>query len=208
MNEHIPAPSLKRLPIYYRRLKDAVKEKITYVSSDELGQSAGVPAAQVRKDLSYLEEKGRPGVGYNAESLAKHLEGFLGLTEDKKAALIGVGNLGKALVLYPGFARYGLSIVALFDNDPAKTGHTVAGLEILPVKALMNAVPQMDINIGLITAPAQAAQEIANAMVESGIKAIWNFAPTRLEVPDDVFVKNEDLASELAVLSHYVKRDR
>ena len=118
----IPGPSLRRLPIYYRRLCQAVDAGERIVSSKALGDAAGVPDAQVRKDLSYLALDGRPGIGYDARSLAALLEEFLGLVNDKEAVLVGAGNLGMALAMYPGFVRYGLQIVALFDNDPAKLG--------------------------------------------------------------------------------------
>jgi redox-sensing transcriptional repressor len=206
MTHTIPAPTLNRLPVYYRRLRDAIQEGTAYVSSSELGRSAGVPSTQVRKDLSYLSQRGRPGVGYEARALASHLEEFLGLVNAKEAALVGVGNLGRALSLYPGFNAYGLQIILLFDNDPQKIGEQVAGQEIITVERLGNLVRRMKIRIGVITTPAEVAQEVADVMVEAGIKAIWNFAPQSLEVPEGVFVKNEDLAAELAVLSHHVNR--
>lgn len=204
----IPQPSLQRLPIYYRRLRYAIKEGIHFVSSNDLGRSAGVPGAQVRRDMSYLEEVGRPGVGYDARSLAAHLEEFLGLINDKEAVLVGLGNLGRALVLHPGFKRYGLQMIALFDNDAAKVGQFVGDSEILPVEKLSNLSQRLNIQIGIITVPAESAQEVADAMVAGGIKVIWNFAPCRLTVPESVLVKNEDLAAELALLSHHIAQRR
>lgn len=202
--EGIPLPSLRRLPIYYRHLLQAIQEGQTFVSSEELGQHAGVPGAQVRKDLNYLEEAGRPGVGYETKALAALLEEFLGLINDKEAVLVGAGNLGRALASYPGFARYGLQIVALFDNDPLKIGQSVAGREVLPIEKLTDLAQRLHIQMGIITVPERAAQSVAEAMVAGGIKVIWNFAPCRLDVPADVLVKNEDLAAELATLSHHI----
>jgi len=202
----IPAPTLNRLPIYYRRLLDAIREGVGYISSAELGRSAGVPPAQVRKDFSYLSQKGRPGVGYEVEALASYLEAFLGLVDTKEAVLAGAGNLGRALALYPGFPAYGLQIVALFDDDAGKVGQEVGGRTILPVEEMGDLVRRRGIRIGVITTPAGAAQQVAEDMVEAGVRAIWNFAPESLEVPEEVFVKNEDLAAELAVLSHHVNR--
>ena len=202
----IPAPTLNRLPVYYRRLRDAIGEGGAYVSSAELGRSAGVPPAQVRKDFSYLSQKGRPGVGYEAESLASHLEAFLGLVDAKDAVLAGAGNLGRALALYPGFPAYGLNIAVLFDNDPDKVGRKVGGRSVLPVEEMGDLVRRREIRVGIITTPAAVAQQVADDMVEAGIRAIWNFAPQSLDVPAEVFVKNEDLAAELAVLSHHVRR--
>jgi len=202
----IARPSLHRLPIYYRRLRQAIEEGVEYISSEELGQSADVPGSQVRKDLSYLAEYGRPGVGYEARSLAALLEEFLGLVNDKEAVLVGIGNLGRALALYPGFRRYGLQIVALFDSEPSKFGQLVGEREILPVSKLTDVVRRLNILMGIITVPAEAAQEVANMMVAGGIQVIWNFAPCKLEVPESVLVKNEDLAVELATLSHHITR--
>ncbi|MHB1357713.1 MAG: winged-helix domain-containing protein, partial [Anaerolineae bacterium] len=121
----IPLPSLKRLPIYYRLLSDALMAGCSNISSEELGVGAGVPGAQVRKDLSYLPECGRPGVGYSTRALATYLEEYLGLVNDKEAILVGAGNLGRALIFYPGFESYGLHISAVFDNDPGKLGQLI-----------------------------------------------------------------------------------
>ena len=167
-----------------------------------------MPGAQVRRDMSYLEEVGIPGVGYDARSLAAHLEKFLGLVNDKEAVLVGMGNLGRALALHPGFKRYGLQIIALFDNDAAKVGQIVGGREILPVEKLSNLSQRLNIQIGIITVPAESAQEVADAMVAGGISVIWNYAPSRLTVPENVLVKNEDLAAELALLSHHIAQRR
>ncbi len=204
----IPRPSLRRLPIYYRRLRQALAEGVEYLSSDDLGQSAGVPGAQVRKDLSYLAEFGRAGVGYPVAALAAHLEDYLGLLNDKEAVLVGVGNLGRALALYPGFRSYGLQIIALFDSDPAKWGELEDGRQVFPVDKLTDLARRLQVQIGIITVPDCAAQAIADAMIEGGIRVIWNFAPCRLRVPEHVFVKNEDLAAELATLSHHITQEK
>jgi redox-sensing transcriptional repressor len=206
MTISIPGPTLRRLPKYYRRLKRAIAENTTFLSSADLGASADVPPEQVRKDLSYLSEKGRSGVGYDVKALAGHLEEFLGLVNHKDAILVGAGNLGRALALFPGFQAYGLQIVVLFDNDPAKIGKKVGPLEVLPIGKMVSLVQRMNISLGIITTPPESAQEIAEKMIEAGIHAIWNFSPRRLNLPEDVAVKNEDLASELAVLSHKIER--
>ena len=204
----IPRPALRRLPLYYRRLVRAAEEGVAFLSSADLGQSAGVSEAQVRKDLSYLSLDGRSGVGYDVKSLATCLEEFLGLVNDKEAVLVGVGNLGRALALYPGFGRYGLRIVALFDSNPAKLGQMVGESEVLAVEKLPDLARRLHIQMGIITVPVDAAQEVADAMVAGGIKVIWNFAPCGLDVPDDVMVRHQDLAAELATLSHYIARNR
>jgi redox-sensing transcriptional repressor len=202
----IRRPSLQRLPTYYRRLLEAIEEGNLIVSSAELGSTTGVPAAQVRKDLSFLSETGTPGVGYDVRSLATRLEEYLGLTTDKEAALVGVGNLGRALISYPGFARYGLHILALFDRDPATIGQIINGCPVLPVDQLSTVARHLGVRLGIITVPAGAAQDVAALMVQGGIRAIWNFAPVRLVVPDSVWVQYEDIAARLALLSHHMRR--
>ncbi|NLV73761.1 MAG: redox-sensing transcriptional repressor Rex [Chloroflexi bacterium] len=205
----IPQPSLRRLPLYYRLVSLNHDKKLAYTSSRDLGLTANVPAARVRKDLSYLGERGRPGVGYDTELLMQRLETFLGLINDKEAVLVGVGNLGRALALYPGFARYGLKIAGLFDIDPAKIGQMVGTLKIMDQSRLPDLVRRWRIQMGIIAVPAQAAQGVAEKLIRSGISVIWNFAPVTLVVPPYVLVKDEDLAVDLATLSHQiVERDQ
>ncbi len=194
-----------RLPLYYRSLKVAIENNIEYISSEELGKSASVPGAQVRKDLSYLSEKGRPSIGYDTKKLALYLENYLGLVNDKEAVLVGVGNLGHALVHFPGFKTYGLKIALLFDNDPKKIGTVIDGLVINPIERLAEMALQMNLKMGIIAVPAGAAQGIADEMVKGGIIAIWNFAPYTIQVPEDVYVKSEDLAAGLAIVSHHIR---
>lgn len=202
----IPAPSLRRLPLYYRKLMQAIEAGQTVISSRMLGEAAGVPDAQVRKDLGYLSYEGRPGVGYDARLLAACLEEFLGLLNDKEAALVGLGNLGRALAFYPGFERYGLHIIAIFDSDPARQGRLPDGRQVFPVEKLTDLVSRLQLRIGIIAVPETAAQSVAEALVAGGVQVIWNFASCQLAVPPEVFVKNEDLAAELAALSHHITR--
>ena len=200
----LPMPTLRRLPIYYRRLCQAIDAGVPFLSSADLAQSAGVSEAQVRKDLSHLDLYGRSGVGYDVAAMVAFLGEFLGLVNDKEAVLVGMGNLGRALAQYPGFARYGLHIVSVFDNDPAKVGQKVGDHEILPVHKLPDLTQRLHIQMGIITVPAEAAQAVADLMVRSGIQIIWNFAPRHLHVPEGVFVRDQDLAAELVVLSHRI----
>jgi redox-sensing transcriptional repressor len=203
--EGIPSPTLYRLPVYYQCLLSAVQRGREYVSSQELGDVSGGNPEQVRKDLSYLESQGRSRVGYHARRLATVIEDYLGLMADKEAVLVGAGNLGRALSLYPDFSRYGLKIVVLFDKDPEKVGKKVGDLYVLPVEKLGNLVSRMGIRIGIITTPPASAQEVADAMVAGGIKAIWNFSTLRVKVPEDVMVRNVDLSLELVMISQYIK---
>ncbi|KPL72007.1 hypothetical protein ADN00_16060 [Ornatilinea apprima] len=204
-NMGIPIPSLRRLLAYYRHLKSASQKGLEFLSSGDLALAAGTTPEQVRKDFSFLPSQGRSRVGYPTQKFAEIIEDYLGLMNDKEAVLVGAGNLGRALALYPGFEQVGLRIVVLFDNDPEKIGNKVGDLQVLPVDALPSLVERMLIRIGIITTTADAAQAVADAMVAGGIKAIWNFSTLRPKVPDDVMVRNMDLSSELIVLSHYIR---
>ncbi len=197
----VPTPSLNRLPLYYRYLLEAKEQRLTVVSSEMLGDAAGVPAAQVRKDLGYLGEFGRPGIGYDVEEMKRRLSEELGLVVQRDVIVVGAGRLGSAISAYPGFAAYSLRIVALFDNAPGKIGTRVGSLEVLDTADLPSFISKHSIQIAIITVPAVAAQRVAEELVAAGIIAIWNFAPVKLELPSHIVVSNEDLAARLATLS-------
>ena len=201
----ISIPTLRRLPLYYQRLLDAVKNGEEFTSSSSLGRAAGATAEQVRKDLSYLAGQGRSRVGYESRKLAEIIADHLGLMNEKEAVLVGAGNLGRALALYPGFARYGLKIIALFDSDPKKVGDQIGNLQVQPATKMGDYIRLNKIRVGILTTPAEAANEVAQILVSSGIKAIWNFTVTRLLVPKEVMVRNVDLSPELAVISYFIK---
>ena len=201
----IPEASLVRLHTYYRVTRQALDEGQTTISSEEIAAASGNTAAQVRKDLSYVGQLGRPGIGYEVLPLAATLEEFLGLANDKEAVLVGAGRLGMALAAFSGFARYGLRIIALFDTDPAKAGWLVDDKPVFPLEKMADLVRRLHVQIGIITVPAEAAQQVANEMVAAGIIAIWNFAPCKLSLPDNILVYNEDLASRLATLAYYIR---
>lgn len=200
----IPKPTLGRLPLYYRVLVAAEETGVEILSSAELGESAGVDSAQVRKDLTYFGQFGRPGVGYNVANLLMELERILGLKNPNEAVLVGAGRLGMAICNYPGFSRYGLKIVAMFDVDPEKIGQQLDGLEVFSLEKLERIVGKLGIQIGIITTPAPSAQQVAQKLVAAGVRAIWNFAPVNLKVPPGIILHNEDLAVGLATLSHYL----
>ena len=204
----VPLPSQTRLPLYHRYLREAREQRQAVVSSERPGDAVGVPAAQVRKDLGYLGEFGRPGIGYDVVEMQRKLGEQLGLTDVKDAVVVGAGRLGSAISAYPGFATYGLQIAGLFDNDPARVGARVGAMEVMHVSELPRFVAQRSIRIAILTVPAQAAQKVAQQLVEAGITAIWNFAPVKLEVPSRVVVSNEDLAARLATLSFRMTHDR
>jgi redox-sensing transcriptional repressor len=201
----IPKATLERLPSYLRYLIRHLSHQEVLVSSEALADVAGVNPAQVRKDLRYLVESGgTPGVGYEVRKLIYEIEDVLGITKPKEAVLVGAGRLGSALVQYPGFERYGLDIVALFDVDERKIGGKIGEKPILSLDKLADLPLSLGIRLGIICVPADSAQGVAELMVRAGIKVIWNFAPAQLQVPPDVFVRNEDLAAQLAKLSYYL----
>jgi redox-sensing transcriptional repressor len=179
---------------------------VAYVSSRHLAQFFRIDDTQVRKDVSLIGYKGKPKAGYSILGLKKAIEEFLGINYENTAILIGAGRLGSALSQYPGLAEYGLRLVAIFDNDPARTGTVLGSFTILPMESLQRVVRSFDVGIAIICVPKDAAQSVAGRVVSLGIKAIWNFSPTQLTVPSDVIVRHENIALGLAILSHYLKR--
>ncbi|HEX2922439.1 MAG TPA: redox-sensing transcriptional repressor Rex [Chloroflexota bacterium] len=204
----VPTPSLNRLPLYYRYLLEAREQRLTVVSSEMLGDAAGVPAAQVRKDLGYLGEFGRPGIGYDVIEMQRRLGELLGLVKEKEVIVVGAGRLGSAISSYQGFATYGLRIAALFDSSPARIGSKVGGLSVVSMDDLNEYVSEHGIQMAILAVPASAAPKVAEQLVAAGIKAILNFAPVKLEVPAGVMVSNEDLAARLATLSFRMTHGR
>ncbi|MDI3547252.1 MAG: redox-sensing transcriptional repressor [Halanaerobiales bacterium] len=201
----IPRATVERLPLYYRCLdKLETFEDVEVVSSKELGGKLGIPSTQVRKDLSYYGEFGRRGVGYDVASLKKSIGKILGVNRLWPAVLIGAGNLGRALVNYQGFAKMGLKIAEVLDADLGKIGNKIGEITVRSMKELKEVVKEKDIKIGIITVPASAAQEVAQQLVDVGIKSIWNFAPTRLILPEDIVVRNEDLAVGIVSLIYHL----
>ncbi|RAK04985.1 redox-sensing transcriptional repressor [Halanaerobium saccharolyticum] len=203
--ENIPKATIERLPLYYRCLdKMDTFEDVEVVSSKDLGGRLDIPSTQVRKDLSYYGEFGRRGVGYNVNELKKSVGKILGVDRIWPAVLVGAGNLGRALVNYGSFAMMGFEISHVLDNDLDKIGNVINERQVQSVQEIEKIVKENDIKLGVISVPTEAAQEVAEQMVEAGIKAIWNFAPTRLYVPDEIEVKNEDLAVGIVSLIYHL----
>lgn len=196
----VPEPTLRRLPVYHHLLRQCLDGGMETVSCSQIADELHYDPTQIRKDLAVTGIKGRPKVGYDLAELVDAVETFLGWNSTRKAFLAGAGHLGSALVGYGRFNRYGLEIVAAFDRDPARIGRKVHDREVLPIAKLPNLARRMHVLIGIITVPAPAAQEVADLMVQGGIRAIWNFAPMRIEAPDNVIVQNEDLYATLGVL--------
>jgi redox-sensing transcriptional repressor len=203
----IPEATVARLPIYLRALLDlAENQRALTVSSEELARLAGVNAAKVRKDLSYLGSYGTRGVGYDIEYLLYQITRELGLTQDWPTAIVGIGNLGRALASYKGFSERGFRIDALFDNSSVAVGEEVGGLIVRHLDELKECVAETGLCIGIIATPPASAQEVAERFVDAGIKSILNFAPAMVNVPPDVNVRKVDLSIELQILSFYQQR--
>ncbi|MEO7427878.1 MAG: redox-sensing transcriptional repressor Rex [Acidimicrobiales bacterium] len=202
----IPEATVARLPLYLRSLLEGQHAGLTTISSERLAELAGVNAAKVRKDLSYLGSYGTRGVGYDVDYLLFQMSRELGLTQDWPVCIVGLGNLGQALANYVGFGDRGFPIVALFDADQRVVGTTITGIVVSHIDELPRLARQHGIAIGIIATPAAAAQEVADGLVAAGVSSILNFAPTVIAVPDDVSLRKVDLAVELQILSFYQQR--
>jgi len=202
----IPQASLKRLPQYHHYLMDLEAKGIRQVSCTMIGADLNCVPVQVRKDLQYTGIIGKPKTGYSVPELIQAIETFLGWNNVTEAFLVGAGNLGTALLGHERFSKFGMRIVAAFDTDPNKIGKWIHERAILPLEELDDLAKRMSIHLGIITTPAETAQAVADEMVRAGILAIWNFAPVRLKVPENIFVHNEDLYSSLASLSWKLSR--
>ena len=202
----IPEPTLRRLPVYYRFLKQLRETGKVGVSCTTIGAELRLDSTQVRKDIEMTGTAGRPKIGYEINELINSIERFLGWDNLTEAFLVGAGHLGEALLGYQGFADSGLNIVAAFDIDPNKCHRVIHGKHIRHIDKLTSLMRRMRVRFGIITVPASEAQQTANLLVEGGAQAIWNFAPIRIKVPDRVFVANEDLYCSLAVLSQKMTR--
>lgn len=203
MTTAISKATLQRLPIYLNFLK-SMPEAPEYISATTLANALRLGEVQVRKDLACISDAGKPKVGYMTKDLVAALENYLG-NDVNDAVLVGVGHLGKALMAYKGFEEYGFKIVAGFDLDPALIGREVAGKKVFGVDKMENLIRRLGIKIGIITLPKECAQETADKLIAAGIRAIWNFSPAYIIVPENVAVKNENMASSLAVLSKQLK---
>ena len=179
-----------------------------YVSGTLLAETHSLEPVIVRKDLAVTGVQGSPRRGFPVRELIAAIERFLGWDNQTKAVLVGVGNLGAALLGYGGFERLGLRIAGAFDNDPAKVGHWVSGRRVQPLDRIAPFVRRSEIVLGVLTVPAAVAQETADIMVRAGLRGLWNFTPVKLVLPDSVVTQKEDLAEGLAVLSHKLRHQR
>ena len=201
----IPDEAVRRLPLYLRGLLLLSEQGQESISSRKLAGLLNVNSSQIRKDFSYFGGFGTPGVGYNIGKLIKQIKKILRIDVVQKAALVGVGNLGSALLAYPGFRRYGFEIAAAFERDQKKVGKKVKGITVEDVSKLRT-LKGRKVNLGIIAVPQEAAQRVADALVKVGIKGILNFSPSYITVPKRIKVISIDIAMDLSRLPYYMPR--
>ena len=202
MKEKISKATISRMPLYLHFLQEENSKGAKYISSTVIAQNISVSSVLVRKDLALVSsEEGRPRLGFAVSRLIVDIEKFLGYDNLSDVVVVGAGGLGKAFLGYEGFKSNGLNVVAAFDVDKKLIGKSVAGKPILSMDALSSFVKENRIPIGIVTVPKQVAQDVVNALVDAGVKAILNFAPTPIRAPKDIVVKTEDLAASLAMLA-------
>ena len=202
----ISKQAMMRMPYYLRYLRDVKASGAESVSSTAIGEALRLNSVQVRKDLAAVcSSKGKPGSGFNVLELISNIEDLLGYNSRVDAVLVGAGCLGTALLSYKGFSEYGMNIVAAFDNSPLVYGRVIGGREVFDSSGLEEFCRNNNVHIGILTVPADVAQDVCNELIEGGVRAIWNFAPVKLKVPDGILIQNENLAASLAVLSRHLK---
>jgi len=202
----IPPASVARLTIYLRALNSLLAEGVERVSSEELAEVAGVKSAMLRKDLSYLGSYGTRGVGYEVQLLTRTIAARLGLTQEWRVAIVGAGNLGRALAGYSGFTTRGFEVAAIFDADPAIIGSEVGGLKVSAITDLEKVLARTGVNMVVLAVPARSAQELCDELVAAGVRSILSFAPVVLQVPPGVEVRKVDMATELQILAYHAQR--
>ena len=200
---------LMRMPIYRNYLQDKLRKGVAEISAPVMARELKLNEEKVRKDISLVSsQEGKPRQGRDVELLIKDIEEFIGYNTRTNAVLVGVGHLGSALLAYQGFSEYGIDICMAFDANPERDGEVIAGKRVYYTKNMSMLCRIMDIKIAIITVPAQYAQNVCDILIDAGVKAIWNFAPTHLIVPSDVVVYNENMAASLAVLSRSIIEEK
>ncbi len=197
---------IRRLPGYYRHLRELEAAGVHQISSQELGRRMQLTASQIRQDINCFGGFGRQGFGYEVTSLKGHIGEILGLDKKHRMVIVGAGNIGRAVAHYPSFGREGFVTVGIFDADPGKIGTEVAGMPVRSIDALEAFLDENPVDIGVLALPVKSAQQVLNRMVEKGIKGIWNFAPTDLHHPDSITVVNVHLSDSLQILSFRMLR--
>jgi len=199
----VPKFTIRRLSLYLRELENLERRDLTTTKSQDLAASLGLTDAQVRRDFAYFGQFGRPGVGYHVRSLIDHIKTILGIQRPQQVALVGVGNLGRALLLFKGFETRGFLISAAFDSDPAKVGDPVGQVNIQPLAEMQETVSAKDIKLGILATPETGAKRACELLVQAGVTGILNFTPIRLSTPEQVAVTNVDLAVMLEGLAYH-----
>ncbi len=200
-SEHIPRATIQRLSVYLQVLENLQRDGTEVISSEPLARACSVNASQIRKDLTYFGEFGVRGVGYNVADLIASIRASLGIDRTWNCVLVGVGNMGRALLSHREFAERRFNIVGAFDCDPFKIGEEISGIEVVCTRRLKERVADLDVQIGVITTPPERAQRAANYLVEAGIKGILNYAPARIFVPEGVYVEYVDFFHHLYSLA-------
>jgi redox-sensing transcriptional repressor len=200
MNNQVPEPTLKRLPGYLYYLEKVKEQGVINISAPVIGKDLKCDPTQVVKDIAVTGIKGKPRVGYNTYELIQALENFLGFNRTNEAFLVGAGNLGTALMAYQEHQSLGLKIIAAYDIDAGKIGKTVGGVHVLEYNKLFTLSTRLQVKIGILTTPNQAAQDVAEDLVNCGIKAIWNFTSANLDLPEEIIVQNTSMSAYAAVL--------
>ena len=201
--------TMNRLPLYYNFIIEKQRENLQNVSSTMIAKSLKLNNIQVRKDLASISSlPGKPRVGFDVQTILNDLERVLGCKNLDEVILVGVGRLGRTLLNYNGFHKYNLDIVASFDVDKDKVGAVINGKPVFGIETLKSFVEEHDIKIGIITVSGNAAQKVCDMLVDAGIKAIWNFAPVHLELPDGIIIKHENLAASLALLTQRYEKSQ
>lgn len=198
--------TIARLSLYRRLLSDCRAEQIERVYSHELARRAGVSAAQVRRDIMALGYSGTPNTGYDVQALAENISVHLDAPEGQQVAMVGIGNLGRAVLAYFSGRRAKLKIVAAFDTDPQKTGRVIHGCRCYDIDEIPRVMPDEDISVGIVTVPSAAAQDIADLLVRSGVQGLLNFAPVPLKVPKNVYVEHMDMAIALDKVAFFANK--
>ncbi|NDJ76850.1 MAG: redox-sensing transcriptional repressor Rex [Chloroflexi bacterium] len=201
----IPDIVIGRLPIYLRALNRMLQEDKEYTSSHDLGQRLGISSAQIRKDLSHFGEFGKQGTGYNVSYLYEQIRHILQVDRQWPMAVVGVGDLGRAIANYRGFVPRGFRVVSLFDADPAKVGDRIGDLTVLSFEVMTTEIKRQGVQVAMVAVPAEAAQQVADQLVEAGVRAILNYAPIMLAVPEDVHVQYIDPVIHLQRMTYYLK---
>jgi redox-sensing transcriptional repressor len=198
---------VRRLPKYYRYLGDLIHNDVMRISSKELGKLMGLTASQIRQDLNCFGGFGQQGYGYNVVELQKEIGSILGLNQSYNCVIVGAGNLGQAIANYEGFRREGFILKAMFDVNPRLIGNTIRDIKILDISDLGEYVENNDIQIGIICVPKEHSQSVADTLIENNVKAIWNFAPTDVSVPDNVVIENVAISESLYTLTYLMNED-